>query len=382
MVTRRFVLEFALAGTLTTALGVGSQGASAAPTLGTLSKKTSRPELQNGIDISWLPVFEDAGGKLYTAGGKRIDAFALMRANGVRIARIRVFVNPSYRNGTLADALALAKRAKKAGMDFCVDLHLSDDWADPHQQTIPAAWSSTDIDILATQVAEYVSATLQAFKDQGTSPTFVQLGNEITNGMLWPLGQISSNSEQQWTSFANLYGSATDALRRVLPQATNLIHIPNAPNSMRWWLSQAIKYGINGFDVVGISYYSQWSGGLSNLSETLKVVTTEYRRPVLIAETAYPWTNRSFGGDVLKPGNSILAGYPLTTVGQARYLRKIDALLKSQPANRGLGVWWWEGLAGRVSANGQLIWDSGMTNSTLISNRGRALPALEVLGRK
>ena len=337
--------------------------------------------LRNGIDISWLPIFEDAGGKYYNSSGKVTEAFALMKANGVSVVRIRVFVNPSYRNGRLSDALNLAQRAKNAGIDVCLDLHFSDDWADPGKQNIPASWSNSNVQLLASQLNAYVTNTLNEFKSRNLPLAYVQLGNEITNGMLWPLGKISSNDQYQWKNLATLYNSAVAALRSTLPSAKNLLHLDAGGDAkrIRWWLMQASQYWIRDFNVVGLSYYPQWHGPLKGLQETLDMVAWEFNKPVVIAETAYPWTTTRFGGDVLDPYTSTLSGYPATPSGQSAYLKKLNSIVKSLYGGNGIGVWWWEGLAGRVSSNGRVIWDSGMTNSTLVSDVDKALPALAAI---
>ena len=147
--------------------------------------------LKNGIDISWLPDVEAAGGVFYTETGRKIDAISLMKYYGIKVGRLRVFVNPSTLNGNLDRAIALAKRLKAQGIEVCVDLHYSDDWADPGLQQAPAAWPSK-ISNLEEQVIKYTTETLNRFLSAGVSPQWVQIGNEISNGFLWPLGHISS----------------------------------------------------------------------------------------------------------------------------------------------------------------------------------------------
>jgi len=344
----------------------------------TVSEAQAAAVLKNGIDISWLPNYEAAGGKFYTSAGKLIDAFDLMKLNGVKVVRLRIFVNPNYRNGKLADAISLATRAKTAGIDVCIDLHFSDDWADPGHQWTPAGWSTTNITLLASQVKDYVIRTLTEFKTRNLPVAYVQLGNEITNGMMWPLGKIDSSNATQWQNLAKLFNAATQGLRQTLPSAKSILHLDCSgdSNRLRWWLMNASYYWIRDFDIVGLSYYPQWHGNLKALNETLEVVAWEFEKPVLIAETAYPCTTGYFGSDVIDPAKSVLAGYPATTAGQASFLKKLNTIMKSLSYGNGVGVWWWEGMVPRVVANGQVVWNSGMTNSTLVSETGKALPAL------
>ena len=334
--------------------------------------------LANGVDISWLPGYEAAGGKFYKTAKTPIDAFLLLAQSGLKVVRVRVFVNPSERNGQLTDAIALATRARAAGLDFCLDFHFSDTWADPGHQSIPAAWSRTNIDTLSSQLNTYVINTLNEFKSRNLPIAYVQLGNEIAGGMLWPLGKINGNDASSWRSFAKQYASAVSGLRSVYPNAKNILHLElgGQADTVRWWLNSANSYGVAGYDIVGLSYYPQWHGTIDQLNASLKVVAQDFRKPVLVAETAYPYTIATFGSDVIDPYKGTVAAYPATPSGQVSYIKKIQALLKALKYNNGVGVWWWEGLATEVITNGVVVWNKGMTNAALVDTKGKALSAL------
>jgi len=341
----------------------------------------TRSVLKNGVDISWLPDVEAAGGKFYTAEGKVIDGIALLKLNGIRVGRIRVFVNPTTGNGEIGRAIALAKRLKNQGMEVCVDLHYSDDWADPGWQQAPAAWP-TNLADLELQVINYTQEALGKFVSAGVYPQWVQLGNEISNGFLWPIGHIATGSSDEWENFVTLYNAASYALRQTLPRAKSVLHLDcgGDPAKVRYWYQSATEHGISDFDIFGLSYYCQWQGPLDALATTLQVVSTEIKKPVLIAETAYPWTPEKFGHDVIDTSTAHLDGYPQTPAGQSAYVSNLKALLRSQPKNLGVGIWWWEGLATFVqSADQQELWNGGMANSALVDTSGKALPALKAL---
>ena len=336
--------------------------------------------LKNGTDVSWVTNYEAAGGKFFTASGKAIDPFALLKSVKAKVARIRVFVNPNYRKGRISDAINLALRAKNAGLEVCIDFHFSDDWADPGKQWIPASWPTNSLNALAEQLRNYVAVSLASFTNRGVEVSYVQLGNEIANGMLWPLGKIDG-STSQWKNFATLYNAALDGLRTAMPKAKNILHLEcgGEANRLRWWLYQAWANKIQDYDIVGLSYYPQWHGSLSQLNQSLEVIAWEFDKPALIAETAYPFTAARFGGDVIDPTKTLLKGYPLTPSGQASYLRKLNAMLRALPNKNGFGVWWWEALATRVTSSNQTLVDFGMTNSALVDLRSRPLSALSGL---
>jgi arabinogalactan endo-1,4-beta-galactosidase len=337
--------------------------------------------LSNGADISWLPEVEAAGGKFFDAQGRRIDAISLLRISGAKVGRIRVFVNPQTENGSLSRAIALAKRLKANKLEICIDLHFSDTWADPGHQTMPAGWSN-EIDKLEEEVFEYTQKTLEKFVLSGITPNWVQIGNEVAGGFLWPLGRISSNDAIQWQNFVRLQNAGTRALRDVLPKARSIVHLECGGNHQRvqWWLNNAETYGLDNYDVVGLSYYSQWHGSLDQLSKTLNIVTSEFKKPVVIAETAYPWTSQRFGNDVIDTEKAPLDGHPLTKYGQKKFVLSLENLLRQQPGNRGLGLWWWEPMAIQVlDSSGAITWKGGMANSALVDSQGRVLPALKAL---
>ncbi len=340
--------------------------------------------LSNGIDISWLPDVEAAGGLFYTDTGRKMDGISLMKYYGIKIGRLRVFVNPSSGNGNLDRAIALAKRLKAAGIEVCVDLHYSDDWADPGWQQVPAAWP-TNIADLEVQVIDYTTATLKKFLAAGISPQWVQIGNEISNGFLWPIGHIASGSHTEWENFVTLYNAGAYALRETLPKAKSVLHLDcgGDPNRVRNWYTTATEHGLADFDVFGLSYYCQWQGSLDNLQTTLNVVSIELKKPVLIAETAYPWTSQKFGNDVIDTSTAHIDGYPQSPEGQMNYVATLVNAIRSQPKNLGVGIWWWEGLAIQVkSASASELWNGGMENSTLVDITGKALPAFTVLGHR
>jgi len=83
---------------------------------------------------------------------------------------------------------------------FLLDYHYSDTWADPGKQYIPKAWEGKSHEELVQAVYEYTQSTLIAFRESGAFPDLVQIGNEISNGMLWPDGKLPDN----WDNFAEL----------------------------------------------------------------------------------------------------------------------------------------------------------------------------------
>ena len=154
-----------------------------------------------GADISWVPE-DEADGATYFDRGVRKDVFQILKDHGFNYIRLRVFVDPSSPRGyaarrneafcDLAHTLAMAKRAHDAGMGLLIDFHYSDTWADPGKQFKPAAWEKLSFRRPSSKAVHDHTRWFcwAARKIQGTTPQMVQIGNEITNGMLWPDGDL------------------------------------------------------------------------------------------------------------------------------------------------------------------------------------------------
>src|SRR6186713_343891 len=147
--------------------------------------------IYKGADASWLTQMEASGIKFYNAAGSPMDGLALLQSLGFNTIRLRAWVNPADGWNNNADLVAKAKRVKALGMRLLLDLHYSDTWADPGHQTVPAAWAADDLAALTSHVNSYTAAVLDTLKLAGVVPSWVQVGNETNDGMLWPEGKAS-----------------------------------------------------------------------------------------------------------------------------------------------------------------------------------------------
>ena len=154
-----------------------------------------------GGDISLLTKYEQRGAIYYDENGTRItNMLSYLKNVGLNSMRVRLFVDPSQADsedqgeGVCQDlpfVIALGQRIKAAGFDLLLDIHYSDTWTDPGQHSTPASWTSTDA--LADSVYSYTCRVLNAMKAAGATPDFIQVGNEVTYGMLWPSGHCYPN---------------------------------------------------------------------------------------------------------------------------------------------------------------------------------------------
>jgi arabinogalactan endo-1,4-beta-galactosidase len=290
------------------------------------AQTVTTPTFSKGGDVSWLPQMEVTGYKFYDIDGTEKDGLQLLKDRGMNTIRLRVFVNPSAHktNGhcSPAETVALAVRAKNMGMRIMIDFHYSDTWADPGHQTKPAAWASHSFADLQNDVYNHTYDVLNALKIAGVTPEWVQIGNEIPGGMLWPEGSTSN-----WNQLAQLLNKGYDATKAIDSAIKVIIHIDQGNSNSRFrWFFDNIKSNNVKYDVIGMSYYPYWLNSdytvtIANLENNLKDMVSRYGKEVMVVEV---------GGDYTKVQNT----YDM--------LGAVIAAVKKVPDNKGLGVIYWE----------------------------------------
>jgi arabinogalactan endo-1,4-beta-galactosidase len=290
-----------------------------------------------GADVSFLGKCEQDGLAFKEAGQPR-DVLVMLREHQYNWVRLRVFHDPSMNAdrlpNDLAYTLALATRARALGFHLLLDLHYSDTWADPGHQITPAAWSELKHKQLVQQVHDYTRDVIAAFAQVGVMPEMVQVGNEITQGMLWPDGKLPDN----WENLADLLKagiSGVEAGRGSQPKPRIMIHIERSGDydAAVWFFDSLIAHHVP-FDVMGLSYYPFWHGNLATFRNNLHDLALRYRHPIVVVETAYNWTPGSFAGK--KPD------FPESPEGQKAFLMAVNAAVRAIPNGLGEGVFWWE----------------------------------------
>ena len=241
-----------------------------------------------GADISWLQSQEDHG-VVFSDGGVEGDAIEIMRDNGFNYIRLRLFVNPrselgySQREGycDLEHTLAMAKRIKAAGMYFLLDFHYSDNWADPQKQIMPQAWQTYSYAEVCNAVYEHTRDVLNALVEQGTAPDMVQVGNEVSNGMLWPYGSVRHSFE----GLCGLLREGVRAVREVTPSAEVMLHVAlgGMVEETQRFFDAMHTYGVE-YDIIGQSYYPEWHGTLEDLENNLRTMARDIRKPIIVVE--------------------------------------------------------------------------------------------------
>jgi len=315
------------------------------------------PLTMRGADVSSVQRTLDLGGKYFDAAGTARDPLDILKSIGVNYVRLRAWNNPVSGYNNKAKILAYAKIVKAKGLSLMIDFHYSDTWADPGKQFKPAAWASHGISQLQTDVHDYTFDVCNSLKAQGTPPDSVQIGNEINTGMLWNDGKVVNNN---FTNLSLLLKAGYNATKACNPGTKVIIHTADADSdaNARWFYDGITAQGVT-WDITGLSYYCFWHGSLSNMSSVVADVRARYGKPVVIAETAYPFTaaNADSEGNAVG-GSQPCSGFPATWAGQASEFTAVQNTARSAGA---LGVFYWEPTWYAISGNG---WDPANMNGT------------------
>lgn len=295
-----------------------------------------------GVDWSSLLIEEDAGVSYSSTDGAVQPLETIMSNSGVNIVRQRLWMNPSGGNYDLNYNLELAQRAEAAGFEIYLDFHFSDTWADPTHQTTPSAWADYGIDDLAWAVYNHTLSTMDRFESAGIPLSLVSIGNEITAGMLWPLGDVDETDGTY--NLARLLHSASAGVKdsTIATQPKILIHLDNGWNSetQEWWYDTILAEGpftAADYDVQAVSYYPFYNSAatLSALGTSLSNLVSKYGKEVMVVETNWPVACSNpayaFPDDV--------SDIAFSAVGQETWMTDVAAKVE---AAGGTGVFYWE----------------------------------------
>jgi len=341
----------------------------------TASLVAQTSEFIKGADISYVPQIEDLGGKYYV-DGVETDPVEIFSQNQFNYIRLRLWHSPASGYIGLESTLNMASRIKQDSLKFLLNFHYSDSWADPGQQTKPAAWQSLTYEELVDSIYAYTYNVIQAFEAVNALPDMVQLGNEIISGFLWPEGRVggSYDTPQQWQQFTTLLKSARNAVINAVPDTTIpiMIHIDRGGdnNGSRWFFNNVINSYQVPFDIIGQSFYPWWHGTFTQLSQNLNDLAGRYNKDIIVAEIAYPWTLQGYDNrnNFVWNSSQLHQGYPASVEGQFNYLYDLIQIVKDVTNGKGVGVFYWAPEYISVQPIGS-VWE----NVTLFDFGGEAL---------
>ncbi|HMS71151.1 MAG TPA: glycosyl hydrolase 53 family protein, partial [Saprospiraceae bacterium] len=304
------------------------------------------------------------------------------------LVRLRLWHTPSWqiplhgaiKYSHLADVSKTIKRAKEAGMQVNLDLHYSDDWADPQKQQTPKAWQGLSLKLLQDSIYNYTKQVLENLAAQNLTPEYIQVGNENNGGMCFPVGQISNNN---YTNFASLLKSGIKAVRD-FSQTANIkpkiiLHVAQLQNA-EWWANGVVNNGgVTDFDVLGLSHYFIWSEINNNngVKTTIANLKFKYKKEVMIVETAYPFTSASNDNySNIISGQTGAPNYEVTTAGQLNYMKD---LCQAVIDGGGKGVMYWEPAWITSTMKDQWGVGSSWENNAFFDYSSKGLPVLDYL---
>lgn len=347
-----------------------------------------------GGDISLLTQYEDHGAKYNDHDGNAIsEMLPFFSEQGLNAMRVRLFVDPSKAPSTeIAEGVcqdldyvkALGKRIKDQGFALMLDFHYSDSWADPVKQYTPAAWEDLTDDELYTKIYDYTKESLQAMVDAGATPDMVQIGNEISYGILW--GKRATGSTKYYatggssdtvnTRFYNLLKNAAKACREVCPDAKIILHTERVANTkyLTAFYDNMQTAGVD-YDVIGLSYYPYYHGYLSQLETALNTLETSYPdKRIMIVETGYYHNWQP--DDVTYDYHTT---YAISDEGQNAFA---EALIEKCAAHDKVdGIFWWfmEANEYGLDWNTQRVTDNWYNAGLFDNSTGKARLALSSL---
>ena len=356
-----------------------------------------------GMDLSTLLELERCGAKYYDNGEER-DLLAIMKSYDVDTIRIRLWNDPwsetgeSYGAGEndLKTSLEIAKRVTAAGFGVLLNFHYSDFWADPGKQIKPKAWA--DYGVKEQAVYDYTLESMQTFLDAGVNITMVQVGNELSNGLLWPEGKVPN-----YDNIATFVNAGIRAVRKADAAIPVMIHLDNGGNNAlyREWFDNFTKRGED-FEIIGLSYYPFWHGSLQMLNDNMNDIAERYGKDLVIAEVSMGYTMEDYKnyeklsdeerkGYATRPALVEKIEYPMTKQGQYDFMEDFLNRISHIKGGKGKGFFYWEpawipvpGSGWATPASLKYMNDPGpcgneWANQALFDYDGNALPTLSLI---
>ena len=364
-----------------------------------------------GIDVSTYLEELEHGAK-FLEGQKTVDPLEDFLNNGVNSMRIRIWNDPKSEAGEpylagncdLENYIRLGKLAKAKGYSLMMDLHYSDFWADPGKQMIPKAWRNYDLPTMVQAVYDFTKNCLIAAVAADVAPEFIQVGNEITNGMLWPMGKLEQpdGSRGNYEHLIPLIDAGCRACREVLPGAKIVLHLERSNDQAVYqeFFTQMEQADID-FDIIGASYYPYWHGTPQELFANLDNCR-RFGKELMVVELGYGFTTEAYrlNGEstrlVIDADRAYVPGfteqYPVTPAGQEAFIRDFLSMARDHGIS---GIYYWEplwlpgeGICWASAAGQAYIHEEGKStanewaNQCLFDYRGQKLPAFDAFVQK
>jgi arabinogalactan endo-1,4-beta-galactosidase len=326
------------------------------------------PAFISAVDISSYPEIAQVSNVFLDLEGNEKDLLDILHESGINTIRLRLWVQPSSEHSSFQEVKQFSEELKETGFRILLTVHYSDTWADPGQQETPSQWQTLSFGVLKDSVYAYTQKIMREIK-----PDYIQLGNEVNSGFLHPHGRLADHPGQ----FIELMETAGQAVRSTKPDAKIIVHYAGIEGA-NWFYDQIASLD---YDIIGLSYYPFWhEKSLVELKNTLEYLEQAFEKPLLIAETAYPftlawndWTHNIVGLEE----QLILPDFPASPEGQRDFITHLKIILNELENGIGLCYWGSELIAwkGEEATDG-----SPWENQALFDFDKRELPVLDELG--
>ncbi len=323
-----------------------------------------------GVDISSWPKIRAQNKPFFDRNGQAKPLLKILKESGVNTIRLRLWVNPIDQHSSFSEVLNFSKEIEAAGLKTWLCIHYSDTWADPGQQKIPERWKNLEMGELLDTVHDYTRFLIAQMK-----PNYVQIGNEINQGFLFPMG----HKNQNYKGFCALLDTCIIAVRKTKPNTKIILHHAGHQGAREFYEDLRPL----DFDMIGLSYYPIWHGkSLDSLHQSLKELNHQFEKPIVLAETAYPFTldwNDLTHNIVGEKRQLILPEYPATPIGQKNFVKDLSAMVRK--LSNGYGICYWG--AELIAWKGKEAFDaSPWENQAFFDFDGKALPVLDAFAEQ
>ena len=366
-----------------------------------------------GMDLSTLLELEQCGAK-YHMDGQEMDILDICRKNDIDTIRIRIWNDPKSPSGEaygagnndLNAAIEIGKRVTEAGLGVLINFHYSDFWADPGKQFKPKAWENYSVEELEQAVYDFTKESMEQILAAGVNVTMIQVGNELSNGLMWPEGQLWDKEKGLIDNYANVamfVNAGIRACREVKAEIPLMIHLDNGGNNelYRRWFDHYIPQGED-FEYIGLSYYPFWHGRLDQLEYNMNDIAVRFGKELIVVEVSMGFTMEDYAsyeklesekrkGYATRPSLIENIDYPMTVQGQVDFTKDFLNRIAKVADDKGCGFFWWEpawipveGSGWATEASLAYIHDKGpcgneWANQALFDYEGNALPTWDVI---
>ena len=278
--------------------------------------------------------------KIKDSNNLDIHLLDFAKQNHVNTVRLRLLNgNPTFPHPSIQQIIQTSQLCKEKSLQTWVDFHLSDVWADPGNQQIPASFKNNSVDSLANDVAQFIRSQLTILKENNVLPHYIQIGNEVSNGFLWPTCGFWKTATG-FHDFKTVYDAAAEEVRKLSPETKIIFHLAGDIN-LYYTIEEVRKLQLD-FDIWGFSYYGLWHGcepeNLFNLFENTAYFSG---KPFMIAEIAYPFTLSFLDNETNVVGgiSQLCSGYSAQAASQNNWLSKTVKILASKAHYKGIAYW-------------------------------------------